>query len=133
MTTTTTLSDGVRAGLDSLTSLLRIYLLPVTISALAATMWLVVIVLVTEATGSALLVLALVALPGIALMVLSRTERHRWFEYALVWLLYFTALPVYGALLLIGGNTLVGARAWRRHHAHALQAETDWPSCDTPS
>lgn len=125
MTTTTTLSDGVRAGLDSLTSLLRIYLLPVTISALAATMWLVVIVLVTEATGSALLVLALVAAPGMASMVASRVERGRWFEYALVWLLYFTAVPAYGVALLIGGYALVGARAWRRHRPHRLQAETD--------
>lgn len=125
MTTTTTLTDGLRSVLTAIMVLLRIYLLPLVVSALLATVWLVVIAAATEATGSALLVLALVALPGTALMVLSRTERHRWFEYALVWLLYFTALPVYGALLLISGYTLVGARAWRRHHRHALQAETD--------
>lgn len=125
MTTTTTLTGGLRSALAAIMVLLRIYLLPLVVSALLATVWLVVIAAATEATGSALLVLALVALPGIALMVLSRTERHRWFEYALVWLLYFTALPVYGALLLIGGYTLVGARAWRRHHGHSLQAETD--------
>lgn len=125
MTTTTTLTGGLRSALTAIMVLLRIYLLPLVVSALLATAGLVVIAAATEATGSALLVLALVALPGTAQMVLSRTERHRWFEYALVWLLYFTALPVYGALLLIGGYTLVGARAWRRHHPHALQAETD--------
>lgn len=125
MTMTTTPTHGLRAGLGAITVLLRIYLLPLVVSALLATVWLVVIAAATEASGSAPLVLALVALPGIAPMVLSRTERRRWFEYALVWLLYFTALPVYGALLLIGGYTLVGARAWRRHHGHALQTETD--------
>lgn len=125
MTTTTHLTHGLRAGLTAITGLLRIYLLPLLVSALAATVWLVVIAAATDASGSALLVLALVALPGAAAMVVSRPERGRWFEYALVWLLYFTALPVYGALLLIGGYTLVGARAWRRHHGHALQAETD--------
>lgn len=125
MTTTTALTHGLRAGLGTIMVLLRIYLLPLVVSALLATVWLVVIAAATEASGSALLVLALVALPGIALMVVSRIERCRWFEYALVWLLYFTALPVYGALLLIGGYTLVGARAWRRHRGHALQAEAD--------
>lgn len=125
MTTTTTRSHGLRSGLASVAALLRIYLLPLAISALAATAWLAVIVAVTEATGSALVVLALVALPGIIAMATSRTERARWHEYALVWLLYFTSIPAYGVVLLIGGYTLVGARAWRRHRPRAAQTETD--------
>ena len=123
MTTTTTPGAGVRARFARTMTLLRIYLLPLAVSALAATVWLVVIVAATEATGSALLVLALVALPGVVAVAFSRTERSRWFEYALVWLLYVTAMPAYGVMLLIGGYALVGARAWRRHRPHAAQVE----------
>lgn len=125
MTTTTSPTRGLRGGLASIAVLLRIYLGPLAVSALAATVWLLVIVTATEATGSAPLVLALVALPGATAMAITRAERARWYEYALVWLLYFTALPVYGALLLIGGYALVGARAWRRHRPHGLQTEAD--------
>src|SRR5699024_9192527 len=95
------------------------------VSALAATVWLMVVVAVTEATGSVLLVLALVALPGIVAMAISRVERARWHEYALGWLLYFTAIPAYAAAVLIGGYALVAPRAWRRHRPHPVQPRVE--------
>lgn len=125
MSTLSTWTHGLHTGFGSALSLLRIYLLAFTVSAGAATAWLVVIVTATEATGSALLVLALVALPGIVVMALSRHERAHWYEYALVWLLFFTAVPTYGVALLIGGYGLVLARAWRRRWPHSLQAHGD--------
>jgi len=125
MTTTTSPIRGLSRWAASAAGLLRIYFLPLVVSALAATVWLMVVVAATEATGSVLLVLALVALPGIVAMAISRVERARWHEYALVWLLYFTAIPAYGVVLLIGGYTLVAARAWRRHRPHVLQPRVE--------
>lgn len=122
-TPTTTRRHGLRTVLAALSSLLQSWLLPVAVAGTAATVWLIVIVAVTEATGSAALVLALVVLPGIVAMGISRTERRQWHEYALVWLLYLTSAPAYGALLLVGGYTLVAARAWHRHRR--AQTETD--------
>lgn len=113
----------LRTGLASLLSRLEIWLLPLAVAGIAATVWLMVIIAVTDATGNAALVLALVILPGVVTMALSRTERRCWHEYALVWLLYLTSVPAYGAVLLIGGHTLVAARAWRR--ARPVRTETD--------
>ena len=81
---------------------------------------------VTEATANTLLVLVMVALPGVVVMALSRSERRRhWYEYALVWLMFFTSVPLYGVALLIGGYGIVLARAWRRRWPHALQDDED--------
>ena len=113
----------LRTGLASLLSRLEIWLLPLAVAGIAATVWLMVIIAVTDATGNAALVLALVILPGVVTMALSRTERRCWHEDALVWLLYLTSVPAYGAVLLIGGHTLVAARAWRR--ARPVRTETD--------
>src|SRR5690625_5474915 len=77
MTTTTSPIRGLSRWAASAAGLLRIYFLPLVVSALAATVWLMVVVAVTEATGSVLLVLALVALPGIVAMAISRrSEEH---------------------------------------------------------
>lgn len=113
----------LRTGLASLLSRLETWLLPLAVAGIAATVWLMVIIAVTGATGNAALVLALVVLPGIVAMALSRRERRQWHEYALVWLLYLTSAPAYGALLLVGGYTLVAARAWQRHRT--ARTETD--------
>ncbi|APX31752.1 hypothetical protein BH708_02365 [Brachybacterium sp. P6-10-X1] len=113
----------LRTGLASLLSRLENWLLPLAVAGIAATVWLMVIIAVTDATGNAALVLALVALPGAVAVLASRRERRCWHEYALVWLLYLTSVPAYGALLLVGGYTLVAARAWHRHRR--AQAETD--------
>lgn len=116
-TTTRTLSL-----MNAVFVMLRIYLLPAGMCAAAASVWLTVIAWTAESTRNSVLVLALVALPGIIVMALSRRERrHHWHEYALVWLAFATAVPVYGVVLLIGGYGIVGARAWRRRWPHALQ------------
>ncbi|MCG7308290.1 MULTISPECIES: hypothetical protein [Brachybacterium] len=121
-----TLHTGTFSALGSVIRALRIYLLPFALAAIASSLWLMVISLVTEATGSALLVVVLVILPGVIPMCLSRRERRRhWHEYALVWLFFITAVPLYGAILLIAGYGIVMARAWRRQWPHPLQDEED--------
>jgi hypothetical protein len=97
------------------------FLLPFAASASAASLWLIVISMVTEATGSPLLVLALVVLPGTVVMGISARERRHWFEYVLVWIGFFSAVPLYGIVLLIGGYGIVLARAWRRRWPHHPQ------------
>ncbi|MGO2361782.1 MAG: hypothetical protein ACTH6N_11730 [Brachybacterium tyrofermentans] len=79
----------------------------------------------TEATGSSLLILALAVLPGAVVMGLSSRERRHWYEYVLVWIGFFTAVPLYGIVLLIGGYGLVLARAWRRRWPHRSQHSED--------
>lgn len=120
-------SDRTAAArlLGFVTATAAAYLLPFAVSVLAACVWLVVISVVTEATGSSLLVMALAILPGAAAMVISGRERRHWHEYALVWLGFFTAVPLYGVGLLIGGYGLVAARAWRRRWPHPSQGEPD--------
>lgn len=107
--------------LGSFTATAGVYLLPFAVSVAAACLWLVVISLVTEATGSSLVVMALAILPGAVVLVASGRERRRWYEYALVWLGFFTAVPLYGVVLLVGGYGLVLARAWRRRWPHPAQ------------
>lgn len=97
------------------------YLLPFAASASAASLWLVVISLVTEATGSSMLVMALAVLPGAAVMSVSAREREHWYEYVLVWIGFVTAVPLYGIVLLIGGYGIVLARAWRRRWPHRTE------------
>lgn len=97
------------------------YLLPFVVCLSAAALWLILISTVTEATGSYILVLAMAVLPGTVLMGISRRERGHWFEYVLVWIGFFTAVPLYGIVLLIGGYGIVLARAWRRHQPHSAQ------------
>lgn len=109
--------------LGAIAATVNVYVLPFSVSATAACLWLVVISLATEATGSSSLVMALAILPGAAVIVASGRERRRWYEYALVWLGFFTAVPLYGVALLVGGYGLVLARAWRRRWPHAAQSE----------
>src|SRR5699024_6542842 len=125
MTTTPSPIRGLSRWAASAAGLLRIYFLPLVVSALVATVWLMVVVAATEATGSVLLVLPLVALPGIVAKTISRVPPARSAEDGLVWLLYFAAIPAYGVVLLIGGYTLVAARAWRRHRPHVLQPRVE--------
>lgn len=130
MSKLSTLSRSASASAVSLLAtiswLLRVYLLPFAVSIGAATVWLAAIAAVTEATANTLLVLVMVALPGVVVMALSRSERRRhWYEYALVWLMFFTSVPLYGVALLIGGYGIVLARAWRRRWPHALQDDED--------
>ncbi|WP_263310055.1 hypothetical protein [Brachybacterium atlanticum] len=109
---TTTETSTRRTGL--LAATVRDYVLPFGACASVAGLWLIVISTITAATGSTLLVLALVVLPGAVIMGVSARERGRWFEYVLVWIGFFTAVPLYGVVLLIGGYGIVLARAWRR-------------------
>ncbi|MGP9843281.1 hypothetical protein [Brachybacterium sp. 107] len=109
-----------RAG--SVVATTREYLLPFAASAGAAALWLTVISAVTAATGSSVIVLALAILPGALLMGISSRERAHWFEYVLVWIGFFTAVPLYGIGLLIGGYGIVVARAWRRRWPANLQS-----------
>ena len=101
------------------------YVLPFAASVNAASVWLIVISMVTEATGSSLLILALAVLPGAVVMGISGRERKHWFEYVLVWIGFFTAVPLYGIVLLVGGYGLVLARAWRRRWPHPTQTVED--------
>lgn len=91
------------------------YVLPFVASLSVAALWLMLMSIVTDATGSSLLVLGLAILPGAVIMAVSRTERKHWVEYVLVWIGFFTAVPLYGVMLLIGGYGIVLARAWHRH------------------
>lgn len=100
------------------------YVLPFATSVSAASLWLIVMSMVTEASGSSVLVLVLAILPGAVVMGISGRERKHWFEYVLVWIGFFTAVPLYGIVLLIGGYGIVLARAWRRrspHHPHRAE------------
>src|SRR5699024_5491340 len=64
MTTTTSPIRGLSRWAASAAGLLRIYFLPLVVSALAATVWLMVVVAATEATGSVLLVFLLPTTAG---------------------------------------------------------------------
>lgn len=101
------------------------YVLPFATSVSAASLWLIVISMVTEATGSSLLVLVLAILPGAVVMGISGRERKHWHEYVLVWIGFFTAVPLYGIVLLVGGYGLVLARAWRRRWPHPTEHAED--------
>lgn len=101
------------------------YVLPFATSVSAASLWLIVISMVTEATGSSLLVLVLATLPGAVVMGFSAHERRHWFEYVLVWIGFFAAVPLYGIVLLIGGYGIVLARAWRRRWPHPTEHAED--------
>ncbi|MGP4915565.1 hypothetical protein ACTXJ9_07655 [Brachybacterium tyrofermentans] len=109
----------------SLATTVSRYLLPFAASACVASLWLIVMSMVTEATASSLIVLALAVLPGAAAMVISARERKHWFEYVLVWIGFFTAVPLYGIVLLIGGYGIVLARAWRRRWPQPTQHAED--------
>lgn len=111
--------------MGSLVAITREYLLPFAACAGAAALWLIVISTITAATGSSLLVLALVVLPGAVIMTVSARERGHWYEYVLVWIGFFTAVPLYGIVLLIGGYGIVLARAWRRRWPAQLQHAGD--------
>lgn len=117
MSTTTTWRTGTLA--------VREYLVPFIACASAAALWLIVISTITAATGSTLLVLALVILPGAAIMGFSARERGNWFEYVLVWIGFFTAVPLYGTVLLIGGYGIVFARAWGRRRPRVVEDSED--------
>lgn len=97
------------------------YLLPLATSVGGASLWLIVMSMVTEATGSSLLVLGLAGLPGAVVMGISARERKHWYEYVLVWIGFFTAVPLYGIVLLVGGYGIVLARAWRRRQPHPTE------------
>lgn len=116
-----TFRDATARRMGSFAAVVSRYLLPFAASGSAASLWLIVLSMVTEATGSSLLVLVLVVLPGAVVMGISGLERKHWFEYVLVWIGFFTAVPLYGIVLLIGGYGIVLARAWRRHWPHPTQ------------
>lgn len=118
MNTTTTRRIGTLATV-------REYLLPFIACASAAALWLIVISTITAATGSTLLVLALVTLPGALIIGFSARERGHWFEYVLVWIGFFTAVPLYGTVLLIGGYGIVFARAWARRRPRVVEDSED--------
>lgn len=117
----TRIKDSIFRALSWVFRLLRIYLVPVILAASASVIYLILVVAVANATLSSLLIIAMVVLPGLVLIVISRTEREHWGEYAVVWLLYVTSVPVYGIGLFIGGYTFVLARAFRRHWPHPIQ------------
>lgn len=120
-TKTSTRTGATNRRMGSFAAVVSRYLLPFAASGSAASVWLIVISRVTEATGSSLLVLTLVVLPGAVVMGISARERKRWYEYVLVWIGFFTAVPLYGIVLLIGGYGIVLARAWRRRWPHGTQ------------
>lgn len=119
MSTTPNKPSTRRTG--SLAATVRDYLLPFVACASAAALWLIAISAVTAATGSTLLVLALVILPGAVIMSVSARERRHWFEYVLVWIGFLTAVPLYGVVLLIGGYGVVFARAWGRRRPRVAE------------
>lgn len=116
-----TFRDATARRMGSFAATASRYLLPFAASVSAASTWLIVMSTVTEATGSSLLVLVLAILPGAVVMGISARERTHWYEYVLVWIGFFTAVPLYGIVLLIGGYGLVLARAWRRRWPHLTQ------------
>lgn len=124
-TSTRTCCDASARRMGSVAVTASRYLLPFAASASAASVWLIVISMVTEATGSSLLVLGLAVLPGVVVMGISARERKHWYEYVLVWIGFFTAVPLYGIVLLIGGYGIVLARAWRRRWPHGTQHVED--------
>lgn len=101
------------------------YVLPFAASVSAASLWLIVMSMVTEASGSSVLVMVLAVLPGAVVMSISARERKHWFEYVLVWIGFFTAVPLYGIVLLVGGYGIVLARAWRRRWPHPTDHAED--------
>lgn len=113
--------DATARRIGSMAATASRYLLPFAASVSAASLWLIVMSMVTEATGSSLLVLVLAILPGAVVIGILVRERKHWFEYVLVWIGFFTAVPLYGIVLLIGGYGIVLARAWRRRWPHPAQ------------
>lgn len=101
----------------------RVYVVPFLVTSAAALIYIMVMAVITSQVQSAPLVLLMMALPGLVTIVLSHRERRRWTEYAIVWIAYFTAVPLYGVPLFILGYGIVFARAWRRKHPHILQSE----------
>lgn len=120
-TSTRTYRDATAQRTRSFAATVSRYLLPFAASVSAASLWLIVISIVTEATGSSVLVLVLAVLPGAAVMSVSAREREHWYEYVLVWIGFVTAVPLYGIVLLIGGYGIVLARAWRRRWPHRTE------------
>lgn len=120
-TPTRTYRDATARRMGSFAATASRYLLPFAASVSAASLWLIVMSMVTEATGSSLLVLVLAVLPGAVVMGTSARERTHWYEYVLVWIGFFTAVPLYGIVLLISGYGIVLARAWRRRWPHPTQ------------
>lgn len=117
--------DATTRRMGSVAVTVSRYLLPFAASVGAASAWLIVMSMVTEATGSSLLVLVLAVLPGAVVMGISARERKHWYEYVLVWIGFFTAVPLYGIVLLIGGYGIVLARAWRRRWPDSTQHVED--------
>lgn len=124
-TKTSTRTGETTRRMGSFAAVVSRYLLPFGASASAASVWLIVMSMVTEASGSSLLVLVLAILPGAVVMSISGLERKHGFEYVLVWIGFFTAVPLYGIVLLVGGYGLVLARAWRRRWPHHSQRAED--------
>lgn len=114
------------AYLRGLRHWLRVYTVPFVVCSAAATLYLGLISYVTSLVPSALVVMALVALPSILPLWRSAQERLcHWWEYALVILIFFVSIPLYGAILFVLGYGLVFARAWRREWPHPLQVDED--------
>lgn len=101
----------------------RVYWVPFLVSAAAALIYLVLMAVVTGFARSALLVIVMMALPGVLAIILSHRERRHWGEYAIVWVAYFCSVPLYGVPLFVIGYGIAFARAWRRKSPHILQAD----------
>lgn len=123
----TAVADGMKRSIIGILRLMRyfmrVYFLPLAVCLSAALIYLAPMSWVTEATRSALVVILMLILPGVVVMVLSVRERAHWTEYAMVWLLFVVAVPIYGAVLFALGYGAVLARAWRRKWPHVLQAD----------
>ncbi|WME24452.1 hypothetical protein [Brachybacterium sp. GU-2] len=124
-TPTPTAPDDTASRARAIAGTASRHLLPFAVGFSAASLWLLLIAVVTEAIGSTLLVLALAILPGAVIMGVSRRERTHWAEYVLVWIGFFIAVPLYGVILLVGGYGIVLARAWHRHRLRSIEPSAD--------
>lgn len=118
-----TLRRAVRRTFRLTRYLIRVYLIPFLVGSCLALGYLAPMSLVSQATMNAFVVIAMLVAPGVVVMALSPRERGRWWEYALVWLMFVTSVPVYGALLFTAGHGVVLSRAWRRQWPHTAQSE----------
>lgn len=102
---------------------IRVFTVPFLVSAAAAFLYIVLMAVVSTTFPNALLVVAMMVLPGAISIIFSPREAAHWPEYAIVWVAYFTSVPLYGVPLFVLGYGIVFARAWRRKWPHILQVE----------
>lgn len=102
---------------------IRVFIVPFLVSAAAAFIYIALMAVISTSAQSAVLVIVMMTLPGVVAMALSHRERRHWPEYVIVWVVYFTSVPLYGVLLFLIGYGIVFARAWRRKTPHILQSD----------